>query len=99
MDKFWEWMRSWGYGENDKYDGEYVTYHHNKNQSTTIKATPQMLVGYKLEYIRDHATFWEGVGDDLADDQMMINNRLSMMWDCRDIPKELDEIINIIEGT
>jgi hypothetical protein len=53
MKRFWQWMKEKEYGDSED-NKEYLTYHCNKSQSTTIRATPQMLIGYMLEYIRNH---------------------------------------------
>lgn len=55
-----------------------------------------MLIGYKLEYVRDH-TFWNGIEDDMADEQMAINNKLASFWSCQDIAAQLDSIIEEID--
>lgn len=96
MNKFWQWMWKCDYAP------PFVKWvYNNKNLNPgrmAVEPTPQMLIGYKLEYVRDHATFWKREKPYWSGDQMTIDCRLSMLWDCIDIAKEIDDIIMIIDN-
>ena len=52
MNKFWQWMEVKGYGE--KRSNVYIIKNHLSINEHVIPATNQMLIGYMLEYIREH---------------------------------------------
>jgi hypothetical protein len=52
MKRFWEWMKEKGYGKYDCGFVEYRIYNRpGRNCRMAIEPTPQMLIGYMLEYI------------------------------------------------
>jgi hypothetical protein len=61
MDKFWEWMEANGYGGIYRYKEKQIKYLNYSNRDTTRwlpDFTKQMLIGYMLEYLRNHEV-WE----------------------------------------
>ena len=92
MKKFWEWMKE------KTYHGYFVVginTIHDKMKSS-CRPTKQMLIGYMLEYIKDHKIWKNQNVPFLEGDYAGVELRLSMIWICKQPYEELKDIISLI---
>jgi hypothetical protein len=93
LDKFWQWMEEKGYGKLSYEGGEYPL-ELIFDSTTFIYASKQMLVGYMIEYIRDHKYWDESPNQPYPPYEM--DFRLAV-WG-KDHYQCFSEIINFIDG-
>lgn len=93
--KFWEWMKEKRYGYIYLYDFNNLAFpvliHIENDAVEKIRIDPpnQMLIGYMLEYIRDHE-YWKNYNIFEGD---ILLGKLSMLWNCENHYLELKKII------
>jgi len=113
MNKFWEWMNNVNRGvisfgvadriylelSEKQFTDEIAYIEVDCCERLLDKRLPEnILIGYMLEYIRDHE-IWESEKFPYLDGDLVgIEMRLSMVWNHVDQYNELKQIIELIDG-
>lgn len=63
MKKFWKWMLSKDYARKDGRKKYFLVDFPGKYSISYVRYTPQMLIGYMLEYIREHEATYEQISN------------------------------------
>jgi len=93
--KFWNWMKEKKYGEL-KYEEHKIYDLPGGNMRMCVTPTPQMLVGYMLEYIRDHE--WWNRSDIAEIIKCDMARDVGMIVFCRDQKAECERIVKEMDG-
>jgi hypothetical protein len=94
LDKFWKWMEEKGYGKLSYEGGEYPL-ELIFDSTTFIYASKQMLVGYMIQYIRDHK-HWDECEAQYYSMPYDMDFRMSV-WG-KDHYKCFSQVIKLIDG-
>jgi hypothetical protein len=100
MRRFWNWMKEKGHGEWRSMIKRGVIFDVSQLR---IMPTPQMTIGYMLEYIRDHE-FWKEYqySEEFRLHNTIKNidwlNRLGLISECNNMYRELESIIKEMDS-